>query len=58
MKTLSLIYQTLIRWLIQVWRLPKILATAIKQRRQRTVFQNNEIERLDRIRDPSKYLGK
>jgi hypothetical protein len=58
MKTLSLIYQTLIRWLIQVWRLPQTMATAIKRRRQRTVFENNEIERLDRIRNPSKYLGK
>jgi len=58
MKTLSFIYQALIRWLIRVWRLPKTLATAIQQRRQRTDFQNNEIERLDRIRNPSKYLGK
>jgi hypothetical protein len=58
MKTLSLIFQTLTRWFIQAWRLPKTLATATEQRRQRIVFQNNEIERLDRIRNPSKYLGK
>jgi hypothetical protein len=58
MKTWILIYQTLIRRAIQVWRLPRTLATVIRRRRQQTAFNKNEIERLDRIRNPWKYAGK
>jgi hypothetical protein len=58
MKTWILIYQTLIRRAIQAWRLPQTLATVIRRRRQQTAFNKNEIERLDRIRNPWKYAGK
>jgi hypothetical protein len=58
MKTLTLIYQTLFRWAVQVWRLPQTMATAARRRQQRTAFNKNEIERLDRIRNPWKYAGK
>jgi len=38
--------------------LPQSVANAIKQRRRRAVRNELEVERLDRIRNPSKYLGK
>jgi hypothetical protein len=34
------------------------MATAVRQWRRRSAFKEAEIERLDRIRDPNKYLGK
>jgi hypothetical protein len=58
MKTLTLIYQTLVRWAVQVWRLPQTMAAAARNRREATVFKKNEIERIDRIRNPWKYAGK
>jgi hypothetical protein len=42
----------------QVWFLPQSVATAVQQRRRQVVWNENEAERLDRIRNPSKYLGK
>jgi hypothetical protein len=38
--------------------LPKSILNALKQRRRQSVLNENEAERLDRIRNPSKYLGK
>jgi hypothetical protein len=38
--------------------LPQSIAIAVKQRRQQTMLNALEAERLDRIRNPSKYLGK
>jgi protein-S-isoprenylcysteine O-methyltransferase Ste14 len=38
--------------------LPQSIVNAVKQRRRRTVLNESEAERLDRIRNPSKYLGK
>jgi len=40
------------------WLLPQSVANAAKQRRQQVVLNGLEAERLDRIRNPSKYLGK
>jgi len=34
------------------------IMNAVKQRRQKMVRSGLEAERLDRIRNPSKYLGK
>jgi F0F1-type ATP synthase membrane subunit b/b' len=42
----------------QVWSLPKTISQAIQDRRQRIVADDQEAERLDRIRNPSKYIGK
>ena len=42
----------------QAWWLPQSLAMALKQRREQIVLDELEVERLDRIRNPSKYLGK
>ena len=38
--------------------LPQALAEAINARRQRADQKKEEVERLDRIRNPSKYRGK
>jgi hypothetical protein len=40
------------------WRLPRLVLAALRQWRRRTVLNDREAERLDRIRNPSKYLGK
>lgn len=38
--------------------LPQAVAVALQRRRRRFAFNVSEAERLDRIRNPSKYLGK
>ena len=58
MNTLKLIYVTLIQLIKHAWLLPQSVANAAKQRRQQVVLNGLEAERLDRIRNPSKYLGK
>ena len=58
MNTLKLIYLTLLQLIKQAWLLPQCVANAVKQRRQQVVLNGLEAERLDRIRNPSKYLGK
>ena len=58
MNTLKLICLTIIQLIKQAWSLPQSVAIAAKQRRRRTVLSEREAERLDRIRNPSKYLGK
>jgi hypothetical protein len=42
----------------QVWLLPQTVSLALQQRRQQSSRNATEAERLDRIRNPSKYLGK
>jgi hypothetical protein len=42
----------------QVWVLPQSVANAVNQRRRQVVLNELEAERLDRIRNPLKYLGK
>lgn len=43
----------------RVWVLLQfVVAAPFKQRRQQAVLNELEIERLDRIRHPEKYLGK
>jgi len=58
MHTLKLICLTIIHLVKQAWLLPRSLANAGKQRRRRVVLDELEAERLDRIRNPSRYLGK
>jgi len=58
MDILKLICLTIIQMVKQVWSLPQTVANAIKQRRRQVVLDEHEVERLDRIRNPSKYLGK
>ena len=58
MHILKLICLTVFQLVKQVWFLPKSVANAVQQRRRRVVLKALEVERLDRIRNPSKYLGK
>jgi len=58
MNTIKLICLTIIQLVKQVWLLPQSFAIAAKQRRRQSVLNELEIERLDRIRNPSKYRGK
>jgi hypothetical protein len=56
--TLKIICLTIIQLVKQVCLIPQNIADAVKQRRHRAVRNELEVERLDRIRNPSKYLGK
>jgi len=58
MNTLKLIYVTIIQLVKQAWLLPQTLSNAVKERRKQLILDEHEMERLDRIRNPSKYLGK
>ena len=49
---------TLVQLAKQVGTLPQALENLVKQRQLRTVLNEREAERLDRIRNPSKYRGK
>jgi hypothetical protein len=58
MNTLKLIYLTIIQLIKQARLLPQSVAIAVKQRRRQIARNELEAERLDRIRNPSKYVGK
>jgi hypothetical protein len=58
MHLLKLIREITVSLLKQVWLFPRSVAAANRQRRQQLALDALEIERLDRIRNPSKYLGK
>jgi hypothetical protein len=58
MRKLKSAFQTVIAGLMAVWTLPRLIARTFEQRRQQSALDELEAERLDRIRNPSKYLGK
>jgi hypothetical protein len=58
MNTFKLIWRSFIQLIKQVCRMPKVFTDIVAQRRQQAVRNELETERLDRIRNPSKYLGK
>jgi hypothetical protein len=58
MQKLRLFFLTVAELGRQVCLLPRIVVIAVEQRRQRFALNALEAERLDRIRNPSKYLGK
>jgi hypothetical protein len=58
MNTLQRIYRTIIRVLKQACLFPQTVANVVQQRRRQVVRNELEAERLDRIRNPSKYRGK
>jgi hypothetical protein len=55
LKHICLVIGNLIK---QAFCLPQAIAIAVKQRRRQATLNEFEAERLDRIRNPSKYLGK
>jgi hypothetical protein len=54
----KLIFLTIVNLVKQAWLLPHEIALAFQQRRQQTARRQSETERLDRIRNPSKYAGR
>lgn len=58
MHILKLICLTIVQLAKQAWLLPQAVTNAVQQRRRQTVLNELEAERLDRIRNPDKYLGK
>ena len=58
MNVLKLICQTTVDLFKQAWLLPHSVAIALQQRRRQFALNVIEAERLDRIRNPSKYRGK
>jgi hypothetical protein len=58
MHLLKLIGQTTVGLFKQAWLFPHSVAVALRQRRRQFALNALEVERLDRIRNPSKYLGK
>jgi hypothetical protein len=41
-----------------IWRIPRYIAVSLNRRRREIRITLRETERLDRIRNPAKYLGK
>jgi hypothetical protein len=58
MHTLKIIGRNVAKWIEQALFLPRSVASTLKEKRLWMVQAELEAERLDRIRNPSKYLGK
>jgi hypothetical protein len=58
MNVLKLICLTTAGLFKQAWLLPHTAAVALKERREQFARNLLEAERLDRLRNPSKYQGK
>jgi hypothetical protein len=58
MKKVKLVWAAIVQLVKQVCRIPKIIVNAGKQRQRQTILNRREVERLDRICNPSKYRGK
>lgn len=58
MNRLKFICLTTLRLVKQACQLPRSFVYAVEQRQQQAVRNKLEAERLDRLRNPSKYLGK
>ena len=58
MHALKRIRERTIGFFKQALRLPSFFANALRHRRQQFALNALEAERLDRIRNPSKYLGR
>jgi hypothetical protein len=58
MNILKHIGLTLVEMVKQVWKLPETIAKGMQGRQRQKVVNEQEAERLDRIRNPMKYRGK
>ena len=58
MYLLKLVCMTIAQLVKQTWLLPQSIVTSLRLRRRQVALNALEVERLDRIRHPSKYLGK
>jgi hypothetical protein len=54
------LFTVIVLWLVGpgIQSLSKMVAAAVRKRQEEIDLFENEAERLDRIRNPSKYLGK
>ncbi|HXP60283.1 MAG TPA: hypothetical protein VN829_07325 [Dongiaceae bacterium] len=58
MYLLKLACLTIVNLVKQAWLLPQTITLALQERRRQLTLQRGETERLDRIRNPSKYAGR
>jgi uncharacterized membrane-anchored protein len=58
MYIIKFLFLTIVNVVKQIWLLPQTVSLAFQQKRRQSARQQFETERLDRIRNPSKYLGK
>lgn len=58
MKMLNELWEILCLMGRQIRDLPQTVICTVKQRKHKAVVDEQEAERLDRIRNPSKYRGK
>jgi hypothetical protein len=58
MNALKFICLAVAQFAKQIWLLPQSIAAAVKQKRRGMARNKLEAERLDRIRNPEKYLGR
>ena len=58
MRILKIICFTIGELAKQVWALPATVAASFRKRRRLAEVNEVEAERLDRLRNPSKYVGK
>lgn len=58
MYVLKLICLTIVNLVKQAWLLPRTIALALEQRQRELTRHQFETERLDRLRNPSKYAGR
>jgi hypothetical protein len=58
MQTLKHLYEAILHLARQAWLLPRTASITVRHWRRQIARNDREAERLDRIRNPSKYLGK
>jgi hypothetical protein len=58
MRTIKAFFLTIRHWLKQVCLLPQIIVDAARKKQRPTVLSEDKAERLDRLRNPSKYVGR
>ncbi len=58
MYLLKLICLTIAELFKQAWSLPQTITLSLQERRRQLRRRQFEVERLDRIRNPSKYAGR
>ena len=58
MYIIKFLFLTIVNVVKQIWLLPQTVSLALQQKRRQFARQQFETERLDRIRNPSKYAGR
>jgi hypothetical protein len=58
MYLIKYVFLTIVNLVKQTWLLPQTISLALSQRRRQLARDEFEIERLDRLRNPSKYAGR